>query len=796
MKKIITAERIADIVWNSFSKVCGYFMIREFRLHLIYVLYGFHKKYQVADEGKLHFQYKAEGDQLLNDLYSCILNRRLPDLKLKRVYDELSEIPYEEFEEAYLNTLIDLNDRLSRTSGKSSDDYFTPFTITTLIAYFVNKENCKSVYDPFCGAAAIVNKLDSGICFSGQDIDLETSLIARVNMEARYGCDKGITCHDSLSEWYDKHFDALVSCPPFGLSISNIPIAVKDNIYKETGFHAGHDIEELLISESCTNHAKICVLLLRTSFSFSDATFKLRKFLIDNNYIDKIVRLPSNLLYNTSIPTLLLVCKFDRKSIDPIKFVFTENYVVNKGGNKRVELDVGRFIEMLESDNQNDCINVEADVICEYNYNLTPSLYKKDRLKVYDGQRIVKLCDVLGLMRPSKEDDGNSKVLSLHNFSNKYIDIVLAENNLEEDSQNKNSYKTFHCNENECCLLVVKGMASENLKYALYTSGGTFRCDNRVRAFRINTEFVSPDYLAYLLTVRPTFSGVDITTVMMVPFVIDSKDKQRKIIEKLKREYINQREAEFEAENRRLGLKKPISDIEHMLGTTMHRIDSSIARIERSKPDDPVYQIAVKKLIDNIRYTMRVIKFTNSKIDKQNFRMEYGDICAFVKEYEDNWKNYGDKYFQLNVNIEMEDCPDVSFDRTMLTVMLDSIMDNASRHGFHKKASENNKVCINLSLTMFDNKYYLLIRVCNNGEPIKKGFTIEDYISRGLYTEETGRSGLGGSHVYDIVKGHGGYLCLDSNQIWNVIVEILFPINNLNRNNNAIILYENAGKCI
>lgn len=64
----------------------------------------------------------------------------------------------------------------------------------------------------------------------------------------------------------------------------------------------------------------------------------------------------------------------------------------------------------------------------------------------------------------------------------------------------------------------------------------------------------------------------------------------------------------------------------------------------------------------------------------------------------------------------------------------------------------------------------------NNGDPIAEGFTIEDYISRGRYTSSTGRSGLGGHHVYQIAKGHRGFLYLDINKVWNMIVEVLLPI--------------------
>lgn len=66
--------------------------------------------------------------------------------------------------------------------------------------------------------------------------------------------------------------------------------------------------------------------------------------------------------------------------------------------------------------------------------------------------------------------------------------------------------------------------------------------------------------------------------------------------------------------------------------------------------------------------------------------------------------------------------------------------------------------------------------IANNGDPFNEDFTVEDFISRGRFTSDTGRSGLGGYQIYAIVKGHDGYLNIDSNLDWNVIINILLPI--------------------
>ena len=102
------------------------------------------------------------------------------------------------------------------------------------------------------------------------------------------------------------------------------------------------------------------------------------------------------------------------------------------------------------------------------------------------------------------------------------------------------------------------------------------------------------------------------------------------------------------------------------------------------------------------------------------------------------------------------------------------------------------EVEISLSLEKYEERPYVVMRVANNGAPFKSGFKIDDYITRGRYSASSGRSGLGGYHVYQRVKGHNGFLYLDSNKVWNVIVEVLLPIDNVETDN--LVEYEH--ECI
>ena len=215
-----------------------------------------------------------------------------------------------------------------------------------------------------------------------------------------------------------------------------------------------------------------------------------------------------------------------------------------------------------------------------------------------------------------------------------------------------------------------------------------------------------------------------------------------------------------------------------MLGTTQFKINQMIGRLEKMTPSSTNYQSTVKALKDNFGYMNRQIHYTGGNIDKDTFNIREGSLSEFINKYADSWNNYGGKYFKLEIRNQLQGDDHMLMDTSMLTVLLDNILSNAVRHSFHKNSNytENNRVKISLEMGKYNARPYIKMAIANNGDPFNEDFTVEDFISRGRFTSDTGRSGLGGYQIYAIVKGHDGYLNIDSNLDWNVIINILLPI--------------------
>jgi type I restriction enzyme M protein len=203
-------------------------------------------------------------------------------------------------------------------------------------------------------------------------------------------------------------------------------------------------------------------------------------------------------------------------------------------------------------------------------------------------------------------------------------------------------------------------------------------------------------------------------------------------------------------------LKKTSSDLIHMLGTPYIRINNALDLLSQDVDDECKSRISYIR--DNFGYIKRLIEMNGANFN--DYPKSKVNIVDFMERYIRGWESYGSKTFSIEFycdgDFEVENT--ILANETALAIMMDCLLDNANRHGFHKTKSPDNKVKIRLDQTTLGNKRVVIIAVGNNGKPMPKDFSIDDYITSGKFGTDTGRSGLGGSHVYKIVSSMDGTL--------------------------------------
>lgn len=282
-------------------------------------------------------------------------------------------------------------------AGKSGGEYYTPQEVSELLTKLtlVGKTEVNKVYDPACGSgslllkfAKILGKDNVRNGFFGQEINITTYNLCRINMFLHdIDFDKFDIAHgDTLTEsahWDDEPFEAIVSNPPYSIKWEGdaSQILINDSRFSPAGVLAPKSKADLAfimhsLSWLAPNGTAAIVCFPGVMYR-SGAEQKIRKYLIDNNYIDCIIQLPDNLFYGTSIATCIMVMK-KAKTDNKVLFIdASKEFVKVTNSNKMTEKHINDIVEKFTKRENMEYVSnlVDYEKIVEENYNLSVSTY-------------------------------------------------------------------------------------------------------------------------------------------------------------------------------------------------------------------------------------------------------------------------------------------------------------------------------------------------------------------------------------------------------------------------------------
>lgn len=218
-------------------------------------------------------------------------------------------------------------------AGKSGGEFFTPQEVSELLAQLatMGRTEVNKVYDPACGSgslllkfAKILGKENVKLGFFGQEINLTTYNLCRINMFLHdinfnhFSIEHGDTLTDPR-HWDDQPFDAIVSNPPYSIHWEgdDNPLLINDPRFSPAGILAPKSKADLaftmhMLSWLSTSGTAAIVEFPGVLYR-GGAEQKIRKYLIENNYIDTVIQLPPDLFFGTTIATCVIVLKKSKK---------------------------------------------------------------------------------------------------------------------------------------------------------------------------------------------------------------------------------------------------------------------------------------------------------------------------------------------------------------------------------------------------------------------------------------------------------------------------------------------------
>mgnify|MGYP002778312689 CR=1 FL=1 len=290
--------------------------------------------------------------------------------KLVKLLNAVGDLDLGDFENHEIDAFGDAYEYLMQMyaadAGKSGGEYYTPQEVSELLARIAShgKTELSKVYDPAVGSGSLLLKFQKVLGpgkvggYFGQEINLTTYNLARINMflhDVPY--EQFHLAHgDTLTHpehWDDEPFEAIVSNPPYSIKWEGDanPLLINDPRFAPAGVLAPKSKADLaftmhILSWLAVNGTAAIVEFPGVMYR-GGAEAKIRKYLVDNNYVDAVIQLPADLFFGTTIATCILVLKKSKQSNDVIFIDASAEFTRSGNKNKLTDAHRDRILTTL-----------------------------------------------------------------------------------------------------------------------------------------------------------------------------------------------------------------------------------------------------------------------------------------------------------------------------------------------------------------------------------------------------------------------------------------------------------------
>jgi type I restriction enzyme M protein len=278
---------------------------------------------------------------------------------LVKLLDAINDLALGNFADNSIDAFGDAYEYLmtmyASSAGKSGGEFFTPQEVSELLARITvaGKTEVNKVYDPACGSgslllqfAKVLGKENVRQGFFGQEINITTYNLCRINMflhdinYEKFDIGHGDTLTDPV-HWDDQPFEAIVSNPPYSIKWDgdDNPLLINDPRFAPAGVLAPKSKADLAFTLHILNWLAVDGTAAIVEFPGvmyrGGAEQKIRKYLVDNNYVDAVIQLPPDLFFGTGIQTCILVLK-KSKPDNKVLFINAEKIFVREGNKNKL----------------------------------------------------------------------------------------------------------------------------------------------------------------------------------------------------------------------------------------------------------------------------------------------------------------------------------------------------------------------------------------------------------------------------------------------------------------------------
>ena len=772
---------------------------------IYYLLYCLHKQYRI------YFNY--DNNAKVSDISIVSENgQHLKDVVITD-YPVSNIIPAfmgwtDKYVNKFLSTLSDLIseseypmviDNLSQlfadSIGRMAWDKILPINVVKLVCKIATTLSCGAVYNPFPKDGTLFGNLNAS-SYIGEEWNLANATITRIRLDAFGFSPEVIKLGNPMTHSFPNDCDSVISIPPFMLKQMGTEIAFAGKSHK------AHTVEDYLLwrfleSEDCRKG----IFVFPAGIAFTHRYIEIREALTQAGCIDSIISLPGGIFYETAINTFILVLNKDKKG-SLVKFIDGTKYYLKE--RRRNILDFDTIFSQYVNPSSDLVYWSSEQEMSDKDYSFSPAMYATYKEDIPEGYKEFGFDEVfripqMALCTPFEK----GYVLTPSDFSEDYLQIM--EYRKEKGAPTSHTYRKSL----EPVNLAISFLNDTMKIVRLDADAPVFANSNQIPLILREDSPIVLDYAIYSLlhnnqfrNLAKCYTGMQLrrardlakylqTIRLLAP---DHKALQDQEVSIIIQSLYDEKTQSSKEELKRQDSRETVSDLSHMLNTPFSNMGDLLGALEDEEMS-PSAKAWIVQLRDNFDYLKRLIQTVGADFSLNAAALEDVRVIPFLKKFERSWANITHQSFKIEVESHLESSETMILaDSTLLKIALDAIFKNAERHGFGNKFDENNRVSLVLNAVSHRDKPYVCIAVANNGLPFPESFTIDDYVKRGKHGGPSGKTGLGGYHVFSIVKKMGGYLNLTSNADGDTVIELLIPAPKLSVE--SLNVYNNAESCI
>lgn len=689
--------------------------------------------------------------------------------KLDGVYDSMLD-----YEELLVDNYTECVNAVIQVYGADSlsFEHYQP-EIANLMLTFLNPNSIHNIYNPFAGIGTFACLLPSSN-YCGNEINDSVFTLGAYRLEANGLYDQAwFSMQDSFRFIEDEAssfdaFDTVLTIPPF----------MQTNESKLYDF-----LFDKCMSILSENGNMVVVLPASFTFNHSLKVVDVRKKLVENHWVNKVISLPKGALRGTNVNTCIIqLSKCTNKEI-----VFCDATQLVEKSKGKVFPQFDAILSVVKNNDKAYCFSIPYSSISENYYSLNPITYKP--FPVQDGTTTYKLKELLTRFKRETVSVSEGLVLGVDMLSSDVVEYRRDISDLRMESVN-DMMIPLHGE----ALLLSPVQGTLRPTYVEVPESTCYYVKRNLLAFKVDTTKVLPAYICYALTLPEVSHQIDNYRVGML---INSEDllnvwinlpditTQRNIVSELARQRYAEKKQELSKLSGTVFVEK-----EEEFKSLKHAMGKSRAGISAS----------VNLLFDYLEDTGQL----NNVIDKTNFTP--GDVIAVIKQslkhiedllkygadpldpskyplcyitIKDVWDklNYHTDKFILSKPTGLDESVsnlNVKVNLTLFETLINDIMSNAEQHAFEDCNPINS---VNVEYTV-DNEWFTLF-ISNNGKPFPKDIDVVNFTKRGWAAGSHKGSGIGGNDIKtimeDVFNGHFELLT-DYSDSYPTCYVLRFPI--------------------